>query len=129
MQAFVELCLVWEFALAESQQTFIYKRLRSPLALYLLTGALLGPNYYQLDNADQLKELKLRAADGILWGDLHLATMPLDEIKKLLDVEYSRTIRCRFRDGVVPVGCVRIFTTNANSLEQFVPHDITLSDF
>jgi hypothetical protein len=42
----------------------------------LVAGALLGSNYYKLDNADQLKESKLRAADGILWDDLHLATMP-----------------------------------------------------
>lgn len=46
--------------------------------------------------------------------------MPVNQVKKLFDLEKTRRVKCRHFNGTIPMGCPRIFCTNSD-LEAFYP--------
>ena len=56
-----------------------------------------------------------------------MKSMPVDNVKSLLDLEETRDIGCRDRDGNIPKGTPRILSTNW-SRPAFFPHEAFLEE-
>ena len=71
--------------------------------------------YWFVDDPDDFRELEgqLSEGEGILVDEIKLATYPVDQIKKLFDLEKARRIKCRHFNATIPRMCARIFTTNS----------------
>jgi len=55
--------------------------------------------------------------DGIVFDDVNLAHLTPEEKIHLLDSKHQGVVKCRYKNGILPRGTKRIFTTNR------VPHD------
>ena len=70
-----------------------------------------GPFHF-LNKLDRLKDVTFAPGQGLLVDELCLADRGIDDVKALLDVEKTRDVHCRNKDGTVPAGVPRIFSTN-----------------
>ena len=79
--------------------------------------------FWFIDDPDDLRELEgeIESRHGILVDEITLEDYKVNQVKKLLDVERARRIKCRHFNGTIPEGCPRIFCTNS-SIEDFYPH-------
>lgn len=94
---------------------------KTSLAEALLARVSSG-GYWFVDDPDDLRELEgqLVEGQGILVDEIKLATYPVDQIKKLFDLEKARRIKCRHFNATIPRMCARIFTTNS-TFDSFYP--------
>lgn len=88
-----------------------------------LASQVSSTGFWFLDDPDDLRALEglLQPGHAIIIDERDLAEVPVNEVKKLLDLAKTRRIRCRHFNGTLPAGCPRIFTTNAADLESFYP--------
>ena len=59
--------------------------------------------------------------------ELCLATVGIDDAKALLDLAKPRDVQCRNRDGTIPKGVLRVFTTN-HCEQNFWPREAFLKE-
>ena len=76
--------------------------------------------FHFIDLLGRVKHLSWLPGDGILFDDISLATLPIDNVKGILDVELGRDVHCRHENGMIPRSTLRIFATN-HSRETFFP--------
>lgn len=74
-----------------------------------------------LDDPDDLKNVdsQIRLGHSILIDEICLFDVPANQIKKMFDLEHTRSIRCRNVNGTFLAGVPRIFTTNSTKKEFF----------
>ena len=79
--------------------------------------------FWFLDDPDDLRTLEglIQPGHAIIIDERDLAEVPVNQVKKLLDLAKTRSIRCRHFNETLPAGCPRIITTNAADLESFYP--------
>ena len=67
-----------------------------------------------MHDPDDFRELDghLEPGDVIVVDEVTLAGLPVNDVKKLFDVEKNRRVRCRHFNGSIPKHCPRIFCTN-----------------
>ena len=80
-------------------------------------------SYWFVDDPDDLKNIdgQIRAGHGILIDEIKLCDVPPNQIKKMFDLEHTRSIRCRNVNGTLLAGVPRILTTNSTKDEFFPP--------
>ena len=77
--------------------------------------------YWFVDDPDDFRELDghLESGDVIVVDEVTLAGLPVNDVKKLFDVEKNRRVRCRHFNGSIPQHCPRIFCTNSPQQDFF----------
>jgi hypothetical protein len=71
--------------------------------------------YWFIDDPDDFRELEGQILEehGLIIDEITLVGFPVNQIKKLFDLEKTRRIKCRHFNATVPKGCARIFCTNS----------------
>ena len=60
---------------------------------------------------DDLKKIGLDC-DGLVFDDMDFTHLTAEGVIAILDMEFERSIKCRYQDAEIPAGLPRIFTTN-----------------
>lgn len=69
-----------------------------------------------ISDIDDLKRFNLSKYDGIVFDDCSFCHWPPESVIKLLDMDYSRSIRLRYTNVSIPKGMKRIFTHNEEKI-------------
>ena len=69
-------------------------------------------SFHFINRLDRLRDVDFGPGQGLVVDESCLGNLTIDEAKGLVDIEYSRDVQCRNRDGAIPAGTPRIFTTN-----------------
>jgi hypothetical protein len=93
-----------------------------------LMNALVGRDgFHFVNKVDRIRDLTFMPKQGLVVDEACLKSMPVDDVKSLLDLEKTRDIGCRNRDGNIPKGTPRILSTNW-SRPAFFPHEAFLEE-
>jgi hypothetical protein len=82
-----------------------------------LAGAMMhrvcqSKSYHFLNKLDRLRDILIAAEEGLVVDEVCLAGRDIDDVKALLDLEETRDVTCRNKDGTIPARTPRIFCTN-----------------
>ena len=78
--------------------------------------------YHFLNKIDRLRDVVFSPGEALVVDEALLAFMEIDDVKGLIDLSKQRDVTCRNRDGHIPRGTPRIFSTNW-SWEEFWPRE------
>ena len=78
--------------------------------------------FHFLNRLDRVRDTTIRTGEGVLIDEICLANRDVDDVKALVDLKKRRDITCRNRDGTIPNGTPRLFTTNWD-WEHFWPRE------
>jgi hypothetical protein len=87
-----------------------------------MAKALLGTHFWFLPTLESVGSVTVTMAHKLLFDEMDLRDLQIDQVKCLFDLENGREVPCRFRNGFIPAKVPRIFTTNRESLEAFCPY-------
>ena len=78
--------------------------------------------YWFVDDPDDFRELEGLVQEGhaIVLDEITLANYSPNQVKKLLDIEKARRLKCRHFNGTKPKGCPLILCTNSDK-DKFFP--------
>jgi hypothetical protein len=79
---------------------------KTQLALAMVGRALL------VSHIEDLKSFNPANHDGIVFDDMSFTHMPISTQIHLVDLDFDRSIHCRYGNVIIPKGTKRIFTTN-----------------
>jgi len=65
-----------------------------------------------VSHIDDLKEFNPLEHDGLVFDDMSFGHWPVTSCIHIIDMEYDRTINCRYNVGYIPAKFPRIFTSN-----------------
>ncbi|CAK0847823.1 unnamed protein product [Prorocentrum cordatum] len=68
--------------------------------------------FHFLNKTDRLRDVDFFPGQGLVIDEMCLWERDIDDAKALVDVKKLRGVSCRNRDGTIPQGTPRIFTTN-----------------
>ena len=68
--------------------------------------------FHFLNKTDRLRDVDFFPGQGLVVDEVRLWDRDIDDAKALVDVKKQRDVSCRNRDGTIPQGTARIFTTN-----------------
>jgi len=106
---------------------FMEDFLRGPLiatpgkSIFIRGGSNLGKTHYAcahfqnpllVCDIDDLKRFSVHLYDGIVFDDMSFTHIPPEKVIHLVDQEFTRTIRCRHSNAIIPAGVRKIFTHN-----------------
>ena len=69
-------------------------------------------SFHFVNKLDRLRDVVFCPGQGLVVDELCLAGKDVDDVKALLDLAKTRDMECRNRDGVIPRGTPRVFSTN-----------------
>ena len=95
---------------------------KTEFACALMHSVAPAKRFHFLNRIDRLRETKFAKGEGLILDEVCFADRCVDDVKGLLDLAKTRSVQCRNKDGVVPKGTPRIFTTNW-SWEAFWPRE------
>ena len=85
---------------------------KTELACAMVHAVATSKAFHFLNKIDRLRDVMFSPGEGLVIDETYLANMHIDDAKGLLDVVKNRDIACRNKDGHIPRGTPRIFTTN-----------------
>ena len=87
-----------------------------------LLSKLCAEGFWFVDDPDDFREIDglINSSHGLLVDEISLEKMHINQVKKMVDLEKTRRVKCRHFNGTLPKGCPRIFCTNS-SIEDFFP--------
>lgn len=65
-----------------------------------------------VSNIDDLNKFQEGYHDGIVFDDIDFSHFPPTAVIHLVDIDHTRTIKCRYFNATIPCGTARIFTSN-----------------
>ena len=68
--------------------------------------------FHFLNKTDRLRDVDFFPGQGLVVDEMCLWGRDIDDAKGLVDLKKMRDVACRNRDGTIPPGTPRIFTTN-----------------
>ena len=80
-----------------------------------------------IDDYEQVNQCHWTGIEGVLFDDVCMRHKGIDECKALFDMDWSRVVRCRYENGLLPEGTPRIFSTN-HTRALFFPQDYNLAE-
>ena len=80
-----------------------------------------------IDDYEQVNQCQWTGVEGVLFDDVCMRHKGIDECKALFDMDWSRVVRCRYENGLLPEGTPRIFSTN-HTRALFFPRDYNLAE-
>ena len=93
-----------------------------------LMGVLVGRDgFHFVNKVDRIRDVTFMPKQGLVVDEACLKLMAVDDVKSLLDLEKTRDIGCRNRDGNIPKGTPRILSTNW-SRPAFFPQEAFLEE-
>ena len=98
---------------------------KTRLAMALLLRV--RPKVFFIDDYEQINKCHWTGFEGVLFDDVCMKHKSIDECKALFDMDWSRIVKCRYENGVLPEGTPRIFSTN-HTRALFFPRDYNLAE-
>lgn len=83
--------------------------------------------FHFVNKVDRLRDISICPGEGLVIDEAYFGCREIDDAKALLDISKSRDVSCRNRDGHIPAGTPRIFSTNW-SWGTFWPREVALED-
>ena len=79
--------------------------------------------FWFVDDPDDFRELEGQICEGhgLLVDEISLEGFAVNQVKKMMDLEKARRIKCRNSNASLPKGCKRIFCTNSEMKEFYPP--------
>ena len=71
-----------------------------------------GAHFHFINKLDRLRDVVFAPGEGLVVDEACFYYNDVDDLKNLLDLEKSRDVECRNRDGHIPKLTPRIFSTN-----------------
>ena len=68
--------------------------------------------FHFVNRIDRVRDLVFAPGEALVVDEACLATRDIDDAKALVNVKKTCDVMCRNRDGVIPAGTPRIFSTN-----------------
>ena len=68
--------------------------------------------YHFLNTPDRLRDIICGPGEGLVVDETRFAAKDIEDVKAIIDVAKGRDVKCRNRDGFVPKGTPRAFSTN-----------------
>lgn len=65
-----------------------------------------------VSNIDDLNKFQEGYHDGIVFDDIDFSHFPPTAVIHLVDIDHTRTVKCRYFNAIIPGGTPRIFTSN-----------------
>ena len=100
---------------------------KTGLAKALMAIVCKGSSFHFLNRVDRLRDTFFTPGQGVVLDEVLMADRSVDDLKALLDLEETRDVNCRNRDGRIPAGCPRILSTNW-SWSRFWPAEAFLPE-
>ena len=100
---------------------------KTEFACALMQSIAPSGRFHFLNRLDRLRDCSFAPGEGLVVDDVCLAPRDVDDAKSIVDIQKGRDVACRNRDGSIPKGTPRIFTTNWR-WEQFWPRDAFLTE-
>ena len=79
-------------------------------------------SFHFVNKVDRLRDLHFEPGQGLVLDEACFVARDVDDAKALIDIRKQRDVTCRNRDGTIPSGAPRIFTTNW-PWDQFWPRE------
>ena len=98
---------------------------KTQLAMALLLRV--RPKVFFIDDYEQINRCHWTGFEGVLFDDVCMRHKSIDECKALFDMDWSRVVKCRYENGLLPEGTPRIFSTN-HTRALFFPRDYNLAE-
>ena len=76
---------------------------------------------------DRVRDVLFGPGDGLVVDEVCMAAMEIDDVEAWLDLKKGRDVACRHKDGSIPKGTPRIFSTNY-VWERFWPRGASSED-
>jgi hypothetical protein len=70
------------------------------------------PNALIISHIDDLRKYSSGEYDGIIFDDMSFNHMPRESQIHLTDIDFDRSIHCRYQTALIPANTKKIFTTN-----------------
>ncbi|CAE7436945.1 unnamed protein product, partial [Symbiodinium natans] len=99
---------------------------KTELACSLMSAICQENGFHFINKLDRLRDIYLVRGQGLVVDEACLQNRTVDDAKDILDLKKDRDVSCRNRDGRVPKGTPRIFSTNWE-YDQFFPADAKLT--
>ena len=78
--------------------------------------------YHFINKEDRLRDVTFSPGEGLIVDEACFVTRDVDDVKALVDLAKTRDVTCRNKDGRIPRGTPRVFSTNW-PWEQFWPRE------
>lgn len=78
--------------------------------------------FHFVNKLDRLRDVLFAPGEGLVFDEAYYAACSIDDFKGIVDVEKGRDVACRHKDGTIPAGTPRIFSTNWPR-EQMLPRE------
>ena len=95
---------------------------KTEFACTLMHAVCSAKAFHFVNKVDRLRDIIFSPGEGLVVDEACFATRDVDDAKAMVDLEKVRDITCRNRDGRIPCGTPRIFSTNW-PWEQFWPRE------
>ena len=69
-------------------------------------------SFHFTNKVDRVRDMFIAADEGLVVDEVCLAGRDIDDVKALLDLEETRDVTCRNKDGTIPARTPRILCTN-----------------
>ena len=69
-------------------------------------------SFHFINKVDRVRDILIAADEGLVVDEVCLAGRDIDDVKALLDLEETRDVTCRNKDGTIPARTPRILCTN-----------------
>ena len=95
---------------------------KTELACALMKTVAPAGAFHFINKKDRLRDVVFGPGEGLVFDEAYFAKYDIDDLKNLLDLEKSRDVECRNRDGHIPRHTPRIFSTNWSWESFWPPH-------
>jgi hypothetical protein len=95
---------------------------KTELACAMMHKAAPSSSFHFVNKLDRLRDVVFTPGEGFVYDEACLAANDVDDAKAIVDVAKTRDVACRNKDGCIPFGTPRIFSTNWR-WAQFWPRD------
>ncbi len=95
---------------------------KTELACAMMHATAPAKAFHFVNKLDRIRDVIFSPGEGLVIDEAFLAARDVDDAKAIVDVEKTRDVCCRNKDGCIPQGTPRIFSTNW-PWEQLWPRD------
>ena len=85
---------------------------KTELACALAHAVAPAKMHHFVNKVDRIRDVIFSPGEALVVDEACLAARDLDDAKGLVDLEHTRDVNCRNKDGTIPQGTPRIFSTN-----------------
>lgn len=95
---------------------------KTELGCAMMHATATSTTFHFVNKQDRIKDVLFTPGEGLVYDEACLAENDVDDAKAIVDIVKTRDVACRNKDGCIPSGTPRIFSTNW-TWAQFWPRE------